>query len=728
MKKFLIIILLPIILSGCIFGGKKKVTTNNNSPQQNGFQQQLGQQSRIKKFNSPEEFKKFLADNPPSNSYYDGRNMMRGEVQMLAKDTAASPESSVGEVPASTDFSTTNIQVAGVDEPDIIKSDGKYLYALVYNILYIIDAVPAEQTKIISRIKFSSRPQDLFINGNRLVVFGADEQMPQSDLYKTFIRRSGYTFFKVFDLTDRANPQQIKDLSVEGNYRDARMIGDYVYFLTQNYNYVAVDNNQILPRVIDGQKEISQNCQGQNSKCLQPEIFYFDYPYSNYNLSTVLAVNVKNVDEPMNENIYLMSDTQNIYVSNKNIYLSYTKYLNEYQIEMAVTKELLWPNLGSEDKDKITKIEAVDNYILSNEEKQSKIAAIIQRYLASLPVSEQEQWQKNISQRIKEKYNDLSKELEKTVIHKIGIDGGKLNYLTEGEIPGTVLNQFSFDEKDNYLRVATTKNRSWSRFVTESDQESYANIYVLDSDLKLVGSVEKLAPGERIYAARFISDRVYLVTFQQTDPLFVIDLKEPRQPVVLGQLKIPGFSNYLHPYDDDTLIGIGKDTEALPNGGVRTKGLKFSLFDVSNVKAPREIDTYLIGDLGSDSIALYDHKAFLFAANKNMLVIPVSITKAMQPDSYGKLSFSGALVLKVTKSGFELKGQVDHSDGGRVSGVDPFNGYEYYDNTVKRSLYIDDNLYTFSNQYLKINKISDLQSVKLLGWSGERKNDVEILK
>ena len=230
------------------------------------------------------------------------------------------------------------------------------------------------------------------------------------------------------------------------------------------------------------------------------------------------------------------------------------------------------------------------------------------------------------------------------------------------------------------------------------------------------------------------------------DPLFVIDLADPKNPKVLGELKIPGYSDYLHPYDDTTLIGLGKDTGETEWGGVRTNGLKLSLFDVSDVSQPKEIDTYIMGDAGSDSIALQDHKAFLFSKEKNLLAIPVSIQESgvsiieLEPLSgfteevlnsrYPKLTFSGAAIFKVDKSGLELKGKIDHSDGGRPSDIDSWRGYNYYDNTVKRSLYIDDVLYTFSNKYLKMNQLADLELVKKLELKKEKsgaEDDFEIV-
>jgi len=215
--------------------------------------------------------------------------------------------------------------------------------------------------------------------------------------------------------------------------------------------------------------------------------------------------------------------------------------------------------------------------------------------------------------------------------------------------------------------------------------------------------------------------RMYLVTFVQTDPLFTIDLSDPNNPKVLGELKIPGYSNYLHPYGDDMLIGLGKDTAASEWGGVKTKGIKLSLFDVSDVANPKEVDTYVAGDAGSDSIALSDHKAFLFSKEKELLSIPATIAEDKDGRGWGQMVFSGALVFRVDKTGFELKGKIDHSDGGKVGIQDCWWGYCYYDNNVLRSLYIGDNLYTYSNKYLKANSLDDLKELKNLELKKEKK-------
>lgn len=173
---------------------------------------------------------------------------------------------------------------------------------------------------------------------------------------------------------------------------------------------------------------------------------------------------------------------------------------------------------------------------------------------------------------------------EQTSIHRIHIENGEIEYVASGEVPGYVLNQFSMDEYKDYFRIATT---------TGHFRASQNHVYVLNMDLNIVGKLENLAPGEKIYSARFIGDRCYLVTFKKVDPLFVIDLKNPVAPRVLDQLKITGYSDYLHPYDENHVKGVGKETVAAEEGDFAWyQGVKISLFDVSDVNNPKEIDKY----------------------------------------------------------------------------------------------------------------------------------------
>jgi len=692
---------------------KTEVTVN----QDNQTLAKIGGTGQIKKFGTYDEVKKFLESQTTNTPGYG--LMVKGLATTdMARPTmvAESSNAGVGSAPnagvVSADFSKTNVQVAGVDEADIVKTDGSYIYAVSYNTLFIIKAYPGESAEVVSKIEFKSRPTDLYINGNSLAVFGYDDQIYTMDLYRSFRRQNQYTFFKVFDITDKSKPNQVRDLNFEGSYFNSRLIGDYVYFVTNNYNY-AVGPDPIVPRILDSGVVLPEKCGGANVKCFAPNIYYFDIPYDSYNFTTISAINIKDNSEKIGGDVYLLSSTQNMFVSPDNLYITYTKYISAYDLEMQVSREILTPRLSDAERNKIAKIEEVGDDILSPNEKKVKVQQILERYLASLTADEQTAYDKELADKMKQKYTDLSKELEKTVIHKIAISGNSLQYKATGEVTGSVLNQFAMDEDNGYFRIATTKNTTWSRFEGEQ-RPSYNNVYVLDTDMKTVGSLENLADGEQIYSVRFMGNRAYLVTFKQVDPLFAIDLTDPKNPQALGQLKVPGFSTYLHPYDENTLIGFGKDAGENEYGNTVAKGLKVSLFDVSDVSSPKELDTYLMGDMGSDSVALYDHRAFLFSREKNLLVLPVALRKSTGQNQWGDINFSGAIVFSLKDKKIVLAGKIDHSDGGKVSTPDYFDGVNYYDNSVKRSLYIENNLYTLSNSYLKVNTIDTLQEIKKL--------------
>ncbi len=695
------------------------------------------QDNRIKKFNDYEEFASFL-DEGVGQQVYNYGGVSFGE-SMVVMDDAMVKVKRVESMPtagiakeesqatglgsgASNDFSKTNVQVKGVDEADIIKTDGEFIYAVSNNNLFIVKAFPADKMEIVSKIEFESRPDDIYIEGDRLVIFGNNQLIYKTESYQSFRRQSPFTFLKIFDIADKKNPKLLRGLDFEGNYFDSRLIGDNLYFVTSNYSYYYSPTDSVIPRILENGVAITSDC-AKSAKCFAPEIYYFDMPYDSYNLTQVASINIKNPQENVAGDVYVMSSGQNMYVSEKNIYIAYTRNVSEYELSMAVLKEMIFPKLAQSQKDKINEIESVKPYILNESEKMYKIAAILERYRASLTTEEQDALLKDLEVKMKDKYKVLSKELEKTVVHKIAINDGKLEYKNFGEVPGSVLNQFSMDESGDYFRLATTKNQTWSQYMSEEERQSYNNVYVLNSDMKVVGTLEGLAKGERIYSVRFMGTRAYLVTFVQTDPLFVVDLSDPANLKVLGELKIPGYSNYLHPYSDTMLIGFGKDTAATEWGGVKTKGLKLSLFDVSDVANPKEVNTYVMGDAGSDSIALQDHKAFLFSREKNLLSLPVTISEDKENRGWGQMVFSGAAVFKVDEKGFELKGKIDHSDGGKVGVQDCWWGYCYYDNNVLRSLYIGDNLYTFSNKYLKINNIKDLKEVNKIELKKEKKGD-----
>lgn len=738
-----------LILTGCSFlpgdlgDGLDDWAKKGDVKVPKNIKKDLEEQSQINKFSDHDELASFLEEKSLESGYgyggYSGQAVLRsmpmsptaslGMEKNVALDSVSeamgATDTSVGYGDeGAEDHSETNIQVKGVDEADIIKNDGRYVYAVVKNNLYIIEAYPPEEAKVLTKIEFKSRPSDIYLNDDKLVIFGRDSDILTKEVYKGFNRRYNYTFFKVFDISNKKQPKEVRDLDFEGNYSDSRMIGDYVYFVTNYNNYSYIPTDPILPRVLEDGEVLAQDCEGMG-RCFAPEVYYFNVPYDRYNFVTVTAINTKNDQEDIKGEVYVLSGNQNMYVSKDDLYITYTKRVSEYQLVMAVMQEVVFPDLSKKNREMISEIKRSPSYILTENEKMEKIGRIVERHTLSLSDEEKKELEDRVEEEMKNKYESLAKEMEKTVIHKVSINKGELEYKAQGEVTGNVLNQFSMDENNGYFRIATTKNRTWSRYTEDGEElESYSNLYVLDDDLKVVGSVEELARGERIYSVRFMQDRAYMVTFKQVDPLFVIDLKNPMDPKVLGELKIPGFSNYLHPYDNELLIGLGKETKQTEWGGVRELGVKLSLFDVSNVSEPKEVDTYVMGDAGSNSIALRDHKAFLFSKDKNLLVLPVTIREDVDGRGWGKMTFSGAAVFDADEEGFELKGKIDHSENPssdlQEEARDCWRGYCYYDNNVLRSLYMDDVIYTFSNNYLKMNKLEDLDTLKMLEIKKER--------
>ncbi len=733
----LMFVLLLFTINLFVFGGALLIYKINNGKINNpSANVPANENGAIRKFKDRAEMKEFMENNAVSSAY-DYSNFLGG-INAFQKRTDASMEAvpnggwSVSPAPTDGmggggDYSTTNIQVAGVDEGDIVKNDGKYIYAVSGSEVVIVDAYPAIDAKEISRIKLDSNPTGIYINGDKLAVYGQNYNIHNAKEYENILprRNNNYSFLKIYDISDRSNPKQTRSFDFEGQLVNSRMIGDYVYSVTSAYNYYIYDDKFPVPMMLENGEVLSNNKDMASCNC--PDVFYFNIPYHSYNFTTVSSLNIKNDAEKINSEVYLLDGQQNsMFVSEGNIYITFNKQISEEELTMDIAmdmlKEYVFPKMSEKDKEIIAKIEKAENDVLSPIEKYQKIIMLMAKY-ENIFAGREDEFEKEMEKRIKQKYEDISKELEKTVIHKIEIKDGRLEYKTFGEVTGRVLNQFSMDESGGYFRIATTRSRDWSQFNNGSSQ-SYSNIYVLDNEMKVVGKVEELAEGEQIYSVRFMQNRAYMVTFKQTDPLFVIDLSNPSNPQVLGELKVPGFSSYLHPYDETTLIGLGKESDS---EGRIIGGIKLSLFDVSDVSNPTEIDKYVLGDRNSDSIAISEHKAFLFSKDKNLLAIPISmqggvriLREGISADEQEKMImppikyFNGVAVFNINKKGFELKGTVDHSDENSA----------YSWNNASRSLYIDDVLYTLSDKYLKANLLNTLEEVKSLKISSTENNNL----
>jgi uncharacterized secreted protein with C-terminal beta-propeller domain len=636
------------MLYGCAVDG---VTPDGN---ETNVSVDVTETQQLKRFNSMDELRTFLKDNQRTrHMYYDMA------MPLMAEGSAVSAPGAVKSTQdaAPSDYSTTNIQVAGVDEADFVKTDGQYIYVLSGSKLVIIDSFPAEDARVLSETEIEGTPSEFFVNGDDLIVFtqGWPKVIPMAEeKHGGYYGGYGYTGMIQYDISDRTDPEIERDIYAEGYYMDSRMIGKHVYVIVnKNAWYYEGDETGVRPPEI--------YVDSVNESEAFPEIYYPDLPAYSYRYSTVLSIDLDDKDEGPERKIYLLGDATDMYVSKKNIYLVHEKY--PYFPEPV-------PLIGD-------------------------IAPSVIPEIYPPP-----DWTHR----------------EESAIHRIAVDEGKISYEASGSVPGHVLNQFSMDEYEGHFRIATTEGQVAR---TAAQASSKNNVYVLDMDLDVVGKVEDLAPGEKIYSARFMGGRGYLVTFRKVDPLFVIDLRDPKDPEVLGKLKIPGYSDYLHPYDEDHLIGLGKEAIPADEGDFSWyQGVKLSLFDVSDVEKPKEIAKFDIGDRGTESYALHDHKAFLFSKSKNLLVIPITLAEideeqypaGVEPWQSGEYTFQGAYVFRLnTKDGFKLKGRVSHVDDEDV--YDKSGYYFYSQYSVERSLYIDDVLYTISDSKVKMNDLESLDEI-----------------
>jgi len=649
MEKNLKIILVLFLISSLFIAGCLKPA------------EPVKQAKEIPKFSSCTEIKNTFeaAQNSYGRSYgimdMIGTPMMSAEAGSAKSDSSSTPR-----------YSETNIQVEGVDEADIVKTDGKYIYVISNKNLVIAEAYPAETAKILSTTDLGINPTEIFIHKNVVLVFGQSyREYEKQDAQKSVAVGEYYPYYgsnlaviKMIDSSDKENPEIKRTVEFEGSYLNSRKIGSEVYFVINSYpNYRVLENGkeEIVPLYADSEKGTEFE---EISDCT--DIGYLP-PINPESFVTLASVSMENFDSEI-EKETVVGSAQNVYASQENLYIAQTQY--NYSDYIPIVSEV---------------VDAVKNVVSNNS--------------------------------------------EQTSVHKFSLENGKIGYLGVMQAPGRILNQFSMDEFEDNFRIATTTGH-----VSRGGSATSNNIYIFGEDLEMKGKLENLAPGEQIYSARFMGKKGYLVTFKKVDPLFVLDLSDAENPKVLGKLKIPGYSDYLHPIDETHLIGIGKDTiEAGEGDFAWYQGIKMAVFDVSDVEHPKEMYKEIIGDRGTDSYALHDHKAFLYDKEKNLLVIPVQLAEISEAQKqanekqdrsmpmYGEYTFQGAFVYKLSlENGFELQGRITHLD----EDDDSLQKSGYYYNgggtEVKRALFIGDVLYTISNNKILANSLENLSLIKTL--------------
>lgn len=504
--------------------------------------------------------------------------------QAVAEDSASmnlmageAGEAKTAAVAETADYSETNVRQEGVDEADVVKTDGRYLYTLRDNgrAVAIVDTKNGLEQAGEAELDDDYTIREFYVNSGRLVLVG--------EIYREEKTRGGWymgqsnTFSVTYDLSNPKKPEKIGEVTQSGSYTSSRMAEGHLYLFSQ---YCVDTYGGIEARDTEGYIPLI------NQSLLPESDIYLPATKQAYMYAVISSVDM-NKPEEAKDSKAIFTDGGNLYVSNQNIY-----------------------------------------------------------------------W-----------YEDRSWYTGDTVIRRLSYENGKLNAEASGMVGGYIHDSFCIDEYKGNLRVITT----------EKDTNS---VYVLDKNLKVIGSIEGLAEDERVYSARLLGDVGYFVTFRETDPLFSVDFSDPKKPKIIGELKIPGFSEYLHFYGEDMLLGIGMDVD---EDGFSTNGVKLSMFDISDNTDVKEVQKYVMKNVyGAD--VMYDYRAALIDVNKNIIGFSVH---GGNGENYCIFSYD-------TDNGFVCL--MDETVNG--------NGYQ-----TARGVYIDTKLYVVKGNIIEAYSMKDYQKV-----------------
>ncbi|MDR1067692.1 MAG: beta-propeller domain-containing protein [Clostridiales Family XIII bacterium] len=503
-------------------------------------------------------------------------NMYNGGGREEATISGAESDGINSSVNSETDFSDTNNQTLGVQEADVIKSDGRYIYAINSEKLNIIEANGANP-KLIASIKQPSGQDgqnetyfNMMLTETRLVAM--------KEMYDPRDGGAGsMTGIDVFDITDPAKPVKLNSLTQSGSYYESRVIGDSLYLFSFYRGDLMSIQRDVPASFIPLYTEAGTESLARPGDILMPE----KQNSSDYMLISGIDISGEGTFVSKKS---VFGAAVNIYVSERNIYLA---------SQASVTQN----EPGGE------------------------------------------------------KYS-IDTSFTETTFSRLALDGGKVSLEASCRVPGWVLDQFSMDEYDGVFRVVMTDERHVSIHYDEpvaapdDIEEGWTKtnaVYTMDGDLNITGSITEIAEDEQVYSARFMGEYAYFVTFLQTDPLFSVDLRDPKNPRIAGALKIPGFSDYLHPYDDGMLFGIGEERS---EDGSEFLGVKLSMFDISDPEQVTE-QTKLVLKKYSSTPVRYNHKAILVNSDKSLIAFPAD-------EKYVICSYGGG--------GFKIEKEIEITD------------------------------------------------------------------
>lgn len=561
-------------------------------------------ENNLPRFKDMDQLKEVIKGNNSKDTYKNAKSILESADATTASTTTNE---------AKTDYSRTNTQVDNVDEADIVKTDGKYIYYIAQNKVYIVNSenLKQESTIAIESDKERIYPSEIYINKNKLIVLVNSNMVKtmQTDVAstdETYIDRvSGnvepMSRAIVYDVSDKENPKQIREVALDGYYVNSRMIGDNLYFISSKtvWYYGGIKDDDILPLA----RDTAVSKEKQRIDCTK--IAYFEGTKNN-SFTMVAGFNTEKNEPAITETFYGASEE--IYASENNIYITSVDYSYNAFIE---------------------------------------------------------------------------REIYKTTIYKFNLEEAKIKLQCKTEMEGNINNQFSIDEYDGNLRVATTLG---SRDKTEN------RLYIYDKDLNEIGKIDNMANGEEIYSVRFIGKVGYIVTFKEIDPLFVIDLSDPTRPEIKGELKIPGYSSYLHPYDETHIIGIGHNTKTNQYGGTQNTTMKMSMFDVSDLENPKEMFSVDIGNKYAYSEITSNHKALFYNKAKNLIGFPVTIT------DYNDTKEEFTLYTIDLEKGFVEYGKIEQTK-------------KDWRTNIKRGIYIGDSFYILAETKITKYNLETLEKI-----------------
>ncbi len=561
-------------------------------------------ENNLPRFKDMDQLKEVIKGNNSKDTYKNAKSILESADATTASTTTNE---------AKTDYSRTNTQVDNVDEADIVKTDGKYIYYIAQNKVYIVNSenLKQESTIAIESDKERIYPSEIYINKNKLIVLVNSNMVKtmQTDVAstdETYIDRvSGnvepMSRAIVYDVSDKENPKQIREVALDGYYVNSRMIGDNLYFISSKnvWYYGGIKDDDILPLA----RDTAVSKEKQRIDCTK--IAYFEGTKNN-SFTMVAGFNTEKNEPAITETFYGASEE--IYASENNIYITSVDYSYNAFIE---------------------------------------------------------------------------REIYKTTIYKFNLEETKIKLQCKTEMEGNINNQFSIDEYDGNLRVATTLG---------SGDKTENRLYIYDKDLNEIGKIDNMANGEEIYSVRFIGKVGYIVTFKEIDPLFVIDLSDPTRPEIKGELKIPGYSSYIHPYDETHIIGIGHNTKTNQYGGTQNTTMKMSMFDVSDLENPKEMFSVDIGNKYAYSEITSNHKALFYNKAKNLIGFPVTIT------DYNDTKEEFTLYTIDLEKGFVEYGKIEQTK-------------KDWRTNIKRGIYIGDSFYILAETKITKYNLETLEKI-----------------